>query len=189
MKKLLTTLGLVTVLASSSPELSGADDDQGKGPNVKAFLNGYQEVPSISTHGKGSFSAKLKDPNTLEYTLSFSDLEGPATEAHIHFGQFSVQGAVIANLCGDGIKPACTPGQDTIGTITAADILDLPTQGIEAGNFEKALRAIHSGNTYVDVDSEAWKDGEIRGQIFPHRFGVGAGDVHSRQDVHLEAGH
>ena len=189
MKRLLTTLGLVTVLACNFPEVSEADDSQGKGPNVKAFLNGYQEVPSISTHGKGSFNAKLKDPNTLEYTLSFSDLESPATEAHIHFGQVGVQGGAIANLCGDGIKPACTPGQDIIGTITAADILDLPTQGIGAGDFEEALHAIHSGNTYVNVDSEAWKDGEIRGQIFPHRFGVDAGDAHSRQDVRSEPGH
>jgi len=190
MKNLLTTLGLVTVLTSGFSGLSMADDgDQGKGPNVKAFLNGYQEVPAISTSGKGTFSAKLKDPNTLEYTLSFSDLEGTNPEAHIQFGQFGVQGGIIANLCGDGVKPACTPGQDIVGTITAADILDLTTQGIEAGNFEKALRAIHSGNAYVNVDSDLWKNGEIRGQIFPHRLGVEAGDVHSRQDVRTKPSH
>jgi hypothetical protein len=189
MKKLLTTVGLASLLASNFAGLAVADDNQGRGPNVKAFLNGYQEVPSISTHGKGLFRAKLKDPNTLEYTLSFSDLEGPPTEAHIRFGQFGVRGGVIANLCGDGIKPACTAGQDMTGTITAADILDLPAQGIEAGNFEEALRAIRSGNTYVDVNSEVWEDGEIRGQIFPHRFGIEAGDDHSRQDVRSKPAH
>jgi CHRD domain-containing protein len=189
MKKLLTTLGLVTLWAYSFPQLSVAQDNQDKGPNVKAFLTGYQEVPSILTSGKGSFSAKLKDANTLEYTLSFSDLEGNATEAHIHFGQFSVPGGVLANLCGDGIKPACTSGQDIVGTIMAADILDLSAQGIEAGNFEKALRAIRSGNTYVDVHSDLWPDGEIRGQIFPHHSGVDAGEVHSRQDVLSKSSH
>jgi CHRD domain len=198
MKKLFTIFGLVifltanyagSALADDPEDTEETGDDQAQGPAAKAFLNGYQEVPAISTQGKGLFRIKLKDPSTLEYTLSFSDLEGTATQAHIHFGQLGVPGGIIANLCGDGVKPACTPGQDIVGTIMAANILDLSVQGIEAGGFEEALRAIRSGNTYVNVRSDVWPNGEIRGQISPHRFGNAAGVVHSRQKIHSKSAH
>jgi hypothetical protein len=193
MKKLFAILGLVIFLTTNYAESALADDpentdetgnDQTQGLTAKASLDGYQEVPAISTQGNGLVKIKLKDSSTLEYTLSFSDLKGTATQAHLHFGQLGVQGGIIANLCGDGVKPACTPGQDIVGTIVAADILDLSVQGIQAGGFDDALRAIRSGNAYVNVDSSVWPNGEIRGQFFPHRSGNAAGHGNSGQKNH-----
>jgi hypothetical protein len=171
MKRLLTSLALVISLTSIFPRVAATDDDHDKDGYLKAFLSGYGELPPVSTTGQGYFLARFKDPNTLEYKLSFSKLEGNTPTAHIYFGQPWVQGGILANLCG-GVKPPCTSGQEMTGTITSADILNLAPQGIEAGNFEEALRAIRSGNTYVNVLSDAWPQGEIRGQILPHRYGL-----------------
>jgi hypothetical protein len=183
MKKLLVVLAVLTFSATVCPEVAVADDGDGNRGNLKAFLTGYQEVPPVSTTGNGFLIMKLKDSSTLEFTLSFSDLKGSAPAALIGFGQPGVQAGVIANICGDGVKPACVSGQESTGTITAADIVDLSTQGIAAGDFESALRAIQSGNTYVNVLTDQWTEGEIRGQILPHRFGLEEADRKSREKV------
>ena len=117
---------------------------------------------------------------TLEFTLSFSNLKGSAPVALIGFAQPGVQGGTLATLCGDGVKPACVSGQEITGTITATDIMDLSAQGIVAGDFESALRAIQSGNTHMDVLTDQRPEGEIRGQILPHRYGLELADQKAR---------
>jgi hypothetical protein len=134
---------------------------------VAADLNGYQEVNSISTTGEGSFAASIDDENRLIfYELSYAALEGTTTNAsHIHFAQRSVNGGVIAFLCGGGDKPPCPPTEGTVtGVIDAADVL-VSDRGIEAGAFEEFVQAIRAGHTYVNVHTNKWPGGEIRGQI------------------------
>jgi hypothetical protein len=137
---------------------------------VRADLNGYQEVNSISTTGKGLLTATIDDENRLiSYELSYAGLEGPTTAAaHIHFGQRSVNGGVHAFLCGGGDKPACPSTEGTVtGEIDAADILaTVPDRGIEAGAFEEFVQAIRAGHTYVNVHTSKWPGGEIRGQLY-----------------------
>ena len=132
----------------------------------KARLNGFQEVPSKLTNGHGTFTATLSG-NTITYTLTFSVLSTPAVASHIHFAQRGVNGGIFAFLCGGGGKPACPAAGGTVtGTITTADIIaPSPDQGLAAGDFAGAVRAIRSGNTYVNVHSTRFPAGEIRGQI------------------------
>ena len=50
--------------------------------------------------------------------------------------------------------------------IDAADVLAAdPNRGIEAGAFEELVQAIRAGHTYVNVHTNKWPGGEIRGQI------------------------
>ena len=133
--------------------------------DLRARLNGFQQVPSILTNGRGTFKGTISS-GSISYTLTYSRLSSPVTAAHIHFAQPGVNGGIFAFLCGGGGKPACPPSGGTVtGTITAADILAIPTQGIVAGDFAGAVRAIESGNTYANVHSTTFPMGEIRGQI------------------------
>ena len=133
-------------------------------------LNGYEEVVGpgpISTTGTGTFEASLNSAgDTISYTLTYRDLEGGAVSAaHIHFGQRAVGGGVIAFLCG-GAAPACPqPSGSVSGTITAAQIIGPNGQGIEAGSFAEAVRALRAGMVYANVHTTRWPAGEIRGQI------------------------
>jgi hypothetical protein len=106
----------ITGLVSAVLLLAMLGAPAGAEERLKASLRGFQEVPAISTAGHGEFRAKISDDETsIEYVLTYSDLEGivpPATAplfAHIHLGQRGVNGGVSIFLCGGGGKPACPP--------------------------------------------------------------------------------
>jgi hypothetical protein len=144
------------------------DDKTLEGSDVRAHLTGYQEVPSISTTGRGRFIADIDDDNqVITYQLSYSGLEGATTtQAHIHFAQRSVNGSISAFLCGGGDKPACPATAGTvIGEIDSADVIGPTDRGIEPGAFGELVRAIRAGLTYANVHTDKWPGGEIRGQI------------------------
>jgi hypothetical protein len=144
--------------------MSVAAEDQ---EQFQTRLTGFQETPAILTNGRGTFRASLHaGGNSLSFTLTYSGLSTPATAAHIHIGQSAVAGGVIAFLCGGGGKPACPAGGGTVtGTITASDIMAVPAQGVEVGNFANLVRVLLAGVGYANVHSTAHPGGEIRGQI------------------------
>lgn len=131
---------------------------------LKAHLDGYQEVPPISTAATGRFKAKING-SQIDYKLSYSGFGTPVKFAHIHFGQFGVEGGVTAFLCGGGSKPACPPSGEVTGTIAASDVVGPADQGIAAGEIDELIAAIRHGATYVNIHTDAYGDGEIRGQI------------------------
>ena len=130
-----------------------------------ASLDGFQQVPSVFTEGKGAFDAELdKNGDSLSYTLTWSNLTAAPTVAHIHFGQARTNGGVIAFLCGGGGKPACSDGTVS-STITSADVVGPAVQGIQPGNFDALLDALRARAAYANVHTPTFPDGEIRGQI------------------------
>jgi hypothetical protein len=152
----------------------------GGGKEVREELTGYEEVPAISTTGNGTFKAKIdRNGQQISYRLSYADLEGDVRQAHIHFAQRAVNGAIVAFLCSNmpnppAGTPPCPPAPGTVeGTIEPADVLDTTTamppaaggQGIEAGAFGELVDAIQAGATYANVHSTKWPAGEIRAQL------------------------
>lgn len=158
----------------------------------QADLSGAEEVPAISTPGAGTFAATLDtSTGTMSYTLSYHDLVGEVTQAHLHFGQPGVSGGISVFLCTnlgnapEGIvvqpcppAPAPVPGQigpasaNVSGQIVATNVIGPGGQGIAVGDFDALLTAMNSGLAYVNVHSmhagtipENFNGGEIRGQI------------------------
>jgi hypothetical protein len=148
-------------------------------PGVKQFhdlLSGFEEVPAVSTSGNGAFSVRISNnQQSVSWELSYFDLEGDVTQAHIHLGQAGVNGGVIVFLCSNlGNAPAgtqpCPPAPATItGSFVAADIIGPAPQGISPGELAETIRAMRAGVTYVNVHSTIWPGGEIRAQITPGR--------------------
>jgi hypothetical protein len=146
------------VLADTGPRTFGAR------------LNGFEETPSISTIGRGTFQASLTSATSMTYRLSYTTetTSSGVLFAHIHLGQRSVAGGVSVFLCGGGGKPTCpTPGGTVTGTIVPADVIGPNGQGIEPGAFNELLRAMRAGFTYTNVHTNRFPAGEIRGQIKP----------------------
>ena len=162
--------GTLVALAMGSYALAGpvGGGEPPQTPTFHAQLNGYQEVPSVSSTGFGDFEAKLVDDATLHYVFTYGGLEGGnSLFAHVHFGERAVNGGVSFFLCGGSTKPdPCPNVEGTVeGDVTAADVVGPNGQGIELGSFAEILRAMRAGHGYANIHTTRWPGGEIRGQI------------------------
>jgi len=153
---------VITALLICTGSFSASARDR----HFRATLNTFEETPAIVGTGTGHLRLTLHDDGTMDFELTFSGLTGPASAAHIHIGQRAVAGAVTIFFCGGGGRPDCPGDSGTItGTITAADVLPVPAQGIAAGDLDAVLRGIRKGVTYANMHTAAHGGGEIRGQI------------------------
>ena len=116
---------------------------------IRTVLNAAQEVPSPNgavSGAAGTFSATVTKSDTgasVSWQLSFNNLTGNATAAHIHTGAVGSPGPVVLALCG----PCTSPASGT-GALTQA-----------------ALDAIQAGTAYVNIHTPTNPAGEIRGQL------------------------
>ena len=169
MTKQLWYAGVMTVILGLAAGSYAAAQGGSKGPRkVRASLDGYQETPAtLSTPGRGTFAAQIDDDAmTIDYELSYEDLESAAMAAHIHLGRPATSGGVSAFLCGGGTKPLCPPAGGTVtGVIVPSDVIGPTGQGIAAGEFEELVRAMRRGATYANVHTTGRPGGEIRGLI------------------------
>lgn len=137
----ITALAAVTALGAASVAVGHAT----KTTKVKAALNVGQETPKpkgTKIGASGLFTGTL-DGTTLKWRLTFKQLSGPATAAHIHQAPKGKPGPVIVPLCGP-----CTSPVTGTATLTAAQVKTLKKAGL-----------------YVNVHTTKNPGGEIRGQI------------------------
>jgi hypothetical protein len=167
--RLAAAVGVVAALAVAVVAIAAANGDHG----IREKLTGYQEVPALSTTGQGKFRATIdRKKNEIHYVLTYSGLETPATQSHIHFENKTNNGPIVVFLCSNlGNGPpgtqACPANGGTIsGTIRPADVgAGATAQGLAAGEFDELVRAIKAGATYVNVHSTGRPGGEIRAQL------------------------
>jgi hypothetical protein len=162
---------LLALFAAAGFTMSAASADNGSSV-FSAHLTGFRETTSILTNGTANFSAVVRN-NTMSYKLTFSGLTSNATQSHIHFAQPGVNGGIFVWLCQSATNPspvATTPmcpaaGGTVTGTITAADIVAVPTQNVVAGDFNELLRIVRAGDAYANIHTTMFPAGEIRGQV------------------------
>ncbi|MEM4333808.1 MAG: CHRD domain-containing protein [Nitrososphaerota archaeon] len=154
-------VGLGTFLAYSEAHA------QKGGSIFVATLSGFNEVPSVASNGFGFAIVTIsEDEKSITFELTYYDLAN-VSMAHIHFGRDGHVGGVAVWLCG-GPKPACPTSYGKVtGTRTASDVVALPAQGLNAGDFDQLIKAIRAGAAYVNVHTAKFPAGEIRGQLVP----------------------
>jgi CHRD domain-containing protein len=172
MKKRVLYVSLVAVVGLAIGSLALAET--GKKEVSADPLSGYAEPPAVSTVASGSFDARIADDgNSFDWELSYADLEGTVTQAHVHFGQRSVNGGISVWLCSNlaspptppGVRPCPPPPATITGTATAADVTGPTSQGIAPGELAELVAAIRAGRAYANVHTTKFPGGEIRGQI------------------------
>ncbi len=146
----------------------------GRAIRLAANLDPLNEVPAVSSPASGRFDAVINDDGSIDYELSWKDLQAAVTQSHIHFAQRNVNGAVLVWLCGTTtnpgpagtqVCPAALPSGEISGTIRAANVIAATTQGISAGDYEEFVRALRLGFGYANLHTTGSPGGEIRGQI------------------------
>jgi CHRD domain-containing protein len=146
-----------------------------RGGQFRARLSGFEETPVVITSGHGRFEASLNQSgDAIQWKLHYSDTNADVTQAHIHIGQRNVAGGITVWLCANnppitaappGTQPCPLRNGDIEGTITAANVLGPPAQGVNAGELAKFVAATQAGLTYANVHTTQSPAGEIRGQI------------------------
>lgn len=166
-------LGFAAVFAFALHTNPAHAQDWDRRDPLKAELVSFNQVPSVLAPSHGNFEAEINEDGTISFELSYNHMTSPVLQAHIHFGASKTNGGVVVFLCGGNVKPACPASGAVTGTITAADVSILPStngdsvipQGIQPGNLAGLIKAIHSGDTYINVHTQNFPSGEIRGQI------------------------
>jgi hypothetical protein len=110
---------------------------------VDVKLSGAQEVPAVTTIASGTGRFTINDDMSINGTVKTTGIKGIA--AHIHEGAPGVNGGVAIPLTMKGENEWTVPAG---AKLTAAQ-----------------MQALKEGNLYVNVHSDAHKDGEIRGQL------------------------
>jgi hypothetical protein len=164
--------------ATISTHVTASSHGRDRDDHVRATLVGRQEVPIVSTVARGRFDAKIADDeSSLEWTLTYSGLQGTVTQAHIHIAQRNVNGGIVIFLCQTAAAPApaaagtvamcpqTASGASTLsGTVTSANVLAVATQQF-GGDLEEVIDAIRDGFAYANVHTNPSIGGEIRGQL------------------------
>ena len=133
--------------------------------NFQAHLNGGAEVPPATTNAQGEAIFRLsKDGNSIYYKLIVSNIEN-VRMAHIHLGAAGTNGGFVVWLYPSAPPMQLIPGRfDGVlaeGTITSSDLVN----GLAGGSLTDLLNEMKSGNAYVNVHTDQYPGGEIRGQI------------------------
>ncbi|MDX6470545.1 MAG: hypothetical protein QOF75_2348 [Gaiellaceae bacterium] len=115
----------------------------------KAALSVAQVTPppkGTKAGASGTFKATLTG-TTLKWTLTYTNLTGPANAAHIHLGAKGKNGMALVALC----SPCKSPVSGTANSVT---------------DDEAAL--MMKAGAYVNVHTDKNPEGEIRGEITGH---------------------
>jgi hypothetical protein len=112
---------------------------------MKADLTGAQEVPPVTTQGKGSAEVNFDlASKKLSWTVTYSGLSGPATAAHFHGPAEAGKNAGVA---------VPIPNQANSPVSGSATLTDAQAADLQAGRY------------YVNIHTAANPGGEIRGQV------------------------
>jgi len=164
----------ILIVAFAVALVAGTALAHGERNAFRVQIDGYQEIPTLSTTGHGLLALHIApDGSSIGYALRYDDLVGNVLQAHIHLGRTAFNGGIMVFLCSNlGNGPAGTPlcpgpnsGQVS-GTVDAADVIaGAAAQGVAAGELDEVIASLRHRAAYVNVHSSLYPGGEIRGNI------------------------
>ncbi|NIT57078.1 MAG: CHRD domain-containing protein, partial [Aliifodinibius sp.] len=120
-----------------------------------AYLDGDQEVPPVTTTGTGMGTFALNGDSTmLMYEITIQNLTGNIVASHFHNAPAGTNGGVVKTIFSG------SAGTDTTfsGIWTSSDSEPLTPA---------LVHELLAGNLYINVHTDQFPPGEIRGQVFP----------------------
>ncbi len=122
-------------------------------------LTGMEEVPPVNTNSTGIALFELKNDN-LNFKINVTNLDN-IEGAHIHNGEFGQNGDVIVTL----FNPV-NPTDIVNGTMVEGNVNASSLQGpIKGKTINDLGQLMNNTQTYVNIHTEQYPNGEIRGQI------------------------
>ena len=166
------TLAIIAVLAAVlsvstfSIVLNSAKVQAQEEQSFSATLSGSDEVPPTESNSTGTAKFQVTENNDNESQVSYwVNITGikEVNAAHIHNGTTGENGDIVATLSnGDSAEGDDRPPQiGFAGNITSNEL-----QGpLEDKEISDLVSLMSDGNAYVNVHTDKYPDGAIRGQI------------------------
>lgn len=145
---------LVSMLALV-PAIPGSAADKA----YRAELSGKYEEPRVKSPARGDLRLTVSGTE-LTYQLNVEKITSPSA-ANIHRGRKGENGPPVAGLFGGPVKIGPFGGILSQGKITDKSLLG----ELQGKTVADLVRLIESGNAYVNVLTETYPAGEIRGQL------------------------
>ena len=125
----------------------------------KAKLKGQYEVPAVTTSATGDAKFRVKG-DIITSDINITGITN-ATGAHIHAGLQGQNGEPVVDLLRTGKQIRTNEGVIIKGTINSSDLVG-PMAGMTMQNLTTAM---DKKQVYVNVETNAHPNGEIRAQI------------------------
>jgi hypothetical protein len=137
----------------------------GKSDTFVATLSGANEVPAIATSATGTATLTL-DGSTVNYTINASGLSSVAVFAHLHVAPPEDSGPIVVGFTG---FPSSTAPSAT-SSFTEEDIQNPTNPVLETpiATMDQLVERIRAGDVYVNIHTDTYRSGEIRGQLAAH---------------------
>jgi len=131
------------------------------GPPDLRELSGAQEVPpnSFFSYGFGRYELSA-DETELRFIITAFGLSGPVTAAHFHNAQASVVGPVVLDLA-----PFLTEVETEVYEMVEREVALAGASSFADWSIDNVVEEIRAGRVYVNLHTDAYPDGEIRGQV------------------------
>lgn len=129
---------------------------------LAASLTGGEETPILNTGAVGRAEVVVDTANQeLTVTLRVFNIPTPTTAGHIHIGPAGIAGPVVVNF------PEGLGGRtgDFAMSFRLGPNQFVPRPAIGINTMEDAIQAIVNGNSYVNIHTQQFPGGEIRGQL------------------------
>ena len=157
---IITTVFSLSVITSFNPKQNGFDA-YATVAEFRVQLSGSEEVPLVDTKASGSAEFTAPHFDSIIYSVNVSNMDN-ITAAHIHSGKTGANGPILVTL----YKTESPSSEPINGILTSGNITNADLEGPMAGKTLIDLtKVMELGETYVNVHSEEYPNGEIRGQI------------------------
>jgi len=147
-------IGAFALMLATAPNLSAQ--------TLAATLNGGEETPILNTGAVGTAEVSVDVANQeILVTLRVFNAPTPTTAGHIHIGPVGIAGPVVINF------PEALVGRtgDFAMTFRVGPPQFVARPAIGINTMEDAMQAILNGNSYVNIHTQQFPGGEIRGQL------------------------
>lgn len=149
-------LALMTLTAGCP--MATTDDGMMAGAGERTFsatLTAEQEAGDVVTDGSGMATVTLRSNGTdLFFEITTSGLTGPVRAAHFHSAPAGEEGEIVLVL--DPFIIVAEDDVQILGTIQMSDI-----------TVDDPLQELLAGTLYINLHTDAFPGGEIRGQVVP----------------------
>ena len=134
-----------------------------EGQSFSATLSGGDEVPPTESNSTGTAKFQVNENNSqVSYWVNITGIK-KVNQAHIHNGTTGENGDIVVTLSkGKSAKGNDRPPQiGFAGNITKDDL-----QGpLKDKDISDLVSLMSAGNAYVNVHTDKYPDGAIRGQV------------------------